>query len=281
MKQSALTGVTLQTLDDKAFDQGIILDQTPQAEAIAAQRGQTFTEFTDYIGTKGAEMLVRGIDNRVYVPPLVERGWYSKSPENLTYAHKTTSADTRADFVSSTAREIVLKSHAFRRLWCKVWTAPGTVMRLILEEIEHCPVPPLLAELRELQRQGPVAQKDLVPLIERGLRFMVFPNPKKKDPATVPAQAYVNDEEVPGCIIVVTSNASETERTVRVKSITMEGEVKKSAAACMNKIRDLAYWSLGSDKNRRLFVERSQKDSNLARAVAITKAKLLGKKHEL
>lgn len=126
-----------------------------------------------------------------------------------------------------------------------------------------------------------MAQKDLVPLIERGLRFMVFPNPKKKDPATVPAQAYVNDEEVPGCIIVVTSNASETERTVRVKSITMEGEVKKSAAACMNKIRDLAYWSLGSDKNRRLFVERSQKDSNLARAVAITKAKLLGKKHEL
>ncbi|KAM5435700.1 Methionyl-tRNA formyltransferase [Microsporum ferrugineum] len=65
------TGITLQTLDTARFDHGLILDQTPAPGfPIPDPDSCDLPRLLKLVSTKGAEMLVKGIRNRVFVPPL-------------------------------------------------------------------------------------------------------------------------------------------------------------------------------------------------------------------
>ncbi|EFQ98698.1 hypothetical protein MGYG_01716 [Nannizzia gypsea CBS 118893] len=65
------TGITLQTLDAAKFDHGLILDQTPAPGfPIPDPDSCDLPRLLNIVSTKGAEMLVNGIRNRVFVPPL-------------------------------------------------------------------------------------------------------------------------------------------------------------------------------------------------------------------
>ncbi|KAL1960198.1 hypothetical protein VTO42DRAFT_8741 [Malbranchea cinnamomea] len=65
------TGITLQTLDTKEFDHGLILDQTP-APGFDIPDPETcdVPRLLSLVSEKGAQMLLDGIRNRVFVPPL-------------------------------------------------------------------------------------------------------------------------------------------------------------------------------------------------------------------
>ncbi|GBF61724.1 methionyl-tRNA formyltransferase [Trichophyton mentagrophytes] len=65
------TGVTLQTLDSAKFDHGLILDQTPAPGfPIPDPDSCDLPRLLKLASTMGAEMLINGIRNRLFVPPL-------------------------------------------------------------------------------------------------------------------------------------------------------------------------------------------------------------------
>ncbi|KAI6347838.1 hypothetical protein MCOR25_010884 [Pyricularia grisea] len=63
------TGVTLQTLDDKAFDRGLILSQTPRP-GIPIMPDATTADLTAQLAAPSAAMLVAGLRAGLHVPPL-------------------------------------------------------------------------------------------------------------------------------------------------------------------------------------------------------------------
>lgn len=60
------TGVSLQTLDEVAFDHGSVLAQTPP---LPIPRDANLTSLTAKLADVGAAMLVQGLRDGVYVPP--------------------------------------------------------------------------------------------------------------------------------------------------------------------------------------------------------------------
>ncbi|EEH43410.1 methionyl-tRNA formyltransferase [Paracoccidioides brasiliensis Pb18] len=123
------TGVTLQTLDAKKFDHGIILDQTPPPGfSIPDPDTCDVPRLLNLVSEKGAQMLVEGIRNRVFVPPLKGVGWLKPvEGVSLRYAGKITSEDRHINWKSWTADEISRCQRVLGLLWnnAVVRVAPG------------------------------------------------------------------------------------------------------------------------------------------------------------
>ena len=111
------TGITLQTLHPKHFDRGIILAQTPYPgfnhEAI------TVSELEALVTPKAAEILVQGIRDRIFVPPLQDVGWHQDDRQltELRHAPKITPEDRHIDWNKWTAKEILRKQQVIGPLW--------------------------------------------------------------------------------------------------------------------------------------------------------------------
>ncbi|GAP84496.2 putative methionyl-tRNA formyltransferase [Rosellinia necatrix] len=82
----SLTGVSLQTLDARAFDRGLVLAQTP-ADAAAPgalvvppgpARGRTVPALLALVTPVAARLLVDGLRDGLHVPPLEDRGWWAR-----------------------------------------------------------------------------------------------------------------------------------------------------------------------------------------------------------
>ena len=125
------TGVSVQTLHPKHFDQGTILAQTP-APGIQVPSWNPLQKLEKQLAEKGAEMLVDVLKSRKYLPPLQDAGWYAKSGNNpIDHAPKITKHDRFVDFETDTWADIAAKQNALGDLWC---TLPDG-SRLILHEI--------------------------------------------------------------------------------------------------------------------------------------------------
>lgn len=83
------TGVSVQTLHPTKFDEGVILDQTPVPIPVPATT--TYSALSARLGPLGADILVKAIRNRLYLPPYQEvpliRQAISPAPK-LTAEHK-------------------------------------------------------------------------------------------------------------------------------------------------------------------------------------------------
>ena len=117
------TGITLQSLHPTNFDHGLILAQTPYPGLdIPNPETVTVQELQPLVALKGAEMLVQGLQDRVFVPPLTEVGWWSNSqlrgqaPE-IRRAPKITPRDRRIDWSSFSAIEILRRQRVLGSLW--------------------------------------------------------------------------------------------------------------------------------------------------------------------
>jgi methionyl-tRNA formyltransferase len=118
------TGVTLQTLHPEKFDHGTILAQTPPPGFIVPSypHATTYKGLHDFITPKAAEMLVRGIRDRLFDPNRL--GEISKSMPSPSYpedrptrhAPKITTNDRYIDFSTMTADEILRRHRALGRL---------------------------------------------------------------------------------------------------------------------------------------------------------------------
>jgi methionyl-tRNA formyltransferase len=128
LKRRAHTGVSIQTLHPKHFDQGTILAQTP-APGLAIPQGSTAHELLEkQLAQIGAEMLIDVLKSSKFVPPLEDAGWYDGPTD---HAPKITKQDRFVDFSKTTVKEILAIQHALGDPWCLLPNGD----RLILHEL--------------------------------------------------------------------------------------------------------------------------------------------------
>ncbi|KAF5018188.1 hypothetical protein F66182_9845 [Fusarium sp. NRRL 66182] len=134
------TGVSLQTLDDKAFDHGTVLAQTPRP-GISIPSGCTVQELTKLLAPIGAQMLVQGLRDGVHVPPPSDQKWKAEEldEEKLTHAPKVTKADGHVNWTRWTADEIVRRLRVLGSVWTHAVNNKGETKRLIIQDAEVVP----------------------------------------------------------------------------------------------------------------------------------------------
>ncbi|KAK2763936.1 Methionyl-tRNA formyltransferase [Arachnomyces sp. PD_36] len=115
------TGITLQTLHPKRMDHGVILDQTPPPGFdIPSPESCTVDQLLDFVTPKAAEMLLGGIQNQVFVPPLKGIGWRAESDENeLRFAGKIKKEDLHINWSDYSWEEIKRRERVLGPLWSK------------------------------------------------------------------------------------------------------------------------------------------------------------------
>lgn len=111
------TGLSLQTLDPLRFDHGEILAQTEHPGF--SHSCSTVPELLACVAPRGAEMLIKGLQDLVYVPPRQERGWWQKEKSNqvLRSAPKITPDDRHLDWESWTTDRILRAQRVIGPLW--------------------------------------------------------------------------------------------------------------------------------------------------------------------
>lgn len=106
----------MQTLHPRHFDQGMILAQTPFPGF--EHNSKTVQEITSLMAREGSAMLVRAIQERVFVPPLSHRGWFQEGHEaTIRHAPKITSEDCHIEWKTWTAEQILRTHQVIGPLW--------------------------------------------------------------------------------------------------------------------------------------------------------------------
>ena len=132
-------GVTLQTLDDKAFDHGTILAQTP-APGIPIAPEATLQDVYTTLAKEGAQILVRSLREQLYVPPVKDASWTPKGGE-LVHAPKVTKADAQINWLGWTAEDFRRRRRVFGALWTMATRDDGEVKRVIFQDLEVADAP--------------------------------------------------------------------------------------------------------------------------------------------
>lgn len=129
--------MSLQTLDDRAFDHGAILAQTPQP-GILIPPSATVQELTRLLAPIGAQMLVQGLRDGVHVPPRQSAGWKADDfgDTQLIHAPKVTKADGQADWVGWSADEFARRVRVLGSVWTRAVNKRGEVKRIIIQDAE-------------------------------------------------------------------------------------------------------------------------------------------------
>ena len=120
----------MQTLHPKHFDQGTILTQTPYP---GFEHGcRTVPELSTLMSSKGAEMLVHSISNRLYLQSAESSDTSQNNSTAATArsAPKITTKDKLIDWNTWTAEVIIRRHLAIGPLWSFLKSAQG-VRRLI------------------------------------------------------------------------------------------------------------------------------------------------------
>jgi methionyl-tRNA formyltransferase len=221
-------GITLQTLDDKSFDHGIILAQTPDPFlSVPNLEHCTYHELLHFISPKAASMLVQGLRDLVYIPPLqpvglptVEDDKINPPGYRIKHATKITPEDRKVSFPDWEGGQIYRHYRALGRLWTDVWIDAKTTKRLIFEDITVVDRP----EMTWAQRweHTEVEGKDMHPLAPH---LIVA----SKETDTRHPLLYIEDGDG---VIFDTINSA-----IRVGSITVEGQSKKAASKALRSLQ--------------------------------------------
>lgn len=116
LKRREHTGVTLQTMHPSRFDHGDILAQTP-LPGISVPHDCTPDRLLHTLGPLGAEMLCRGIENGIFVPPTTDLRQGMSEPAQLDYAPKVTPEDRHIDWHTWKSEDIQFRDRVLGRLW--------------------------------------------------------------------------------------------------------------------------------------------------------------------
>lgn len=132
LKKRQYTGVSVQTLHPKHFDQGTILAQTP-APGIAIPPGITSQQLEQQMADVGAEMLVNVLRSRKFVPPLQDAGWYAHSGLPTDHAPKVTKQDRFVNFETDTLADILAKQQALGDSWCMLPNGDRLILHNVID----------------------------------------------------------------------------------------------------------------------------------------------------
>jgi methionyl-tRNA formyltransferase len=108
------TGVSIQTLHPRHFDQGTVLAQTP-APGILIPRTATAAALETQLATQGAQMLLDALKEGKHIPPHQDVGWYNGL---ISHAPKTTKQDRFVRFADKTLDEMNAIQQALGFPWC-------------------------------------------------------------------------------------------------------------------------------------------------------------------
>jgi methionyl-tRNA formyltransferase len=194
------------------------LDQTP-APGIDIPNPETCTvpELLDLMSRKSAEMLVKGIRERIFVPPLTDAGWReAEGVDDLIHATKIKTEDRHVDWQHWTWMDISRRLRVLGPLWSialvPVKSSDGGFTfqkkRIILSKIEEAP--------KHVQGSEKMA---LVP----GVPFV---------PMRVPEFSSQDDE----ALFSYTADG----RLLRLREIKVEGQVFKNGLAAARKAHMLS-----------------------------------------
>jgi len=260
------TGVTLQTLDDKSFDHGIILAQTPWPFlSIPNWNHCTYDELLAFVSPKAASMLVQGLRDRVFVPPLVKVGLSTTEnyelfplPYTMKHATKINPEDRMILSPGWDGYRIYRQYRALGRVWSNAWIDAKTTKRLIFEDITIVDGSTVISDWIENWKSKCHkidAEKKEEAIDSADIRFFV---PSKAEGPRQPL-LYIEDGDA------IIFNAFHS--AVRVGSITVEGQVKKPASKALRSFHREGVWRListaskhASRKTRRLLVEPVEAD---------------------
>lgn len=142
------SGVTLQTLDPKHFDHGVILDQTPEPGfQVPNPDSCSVPQLLEVVAPKAAQMLVNGIRSGLFVPPVEDAGWRAyKKQDPLIHAPKITTEHAHINWTDWTWADIIRRNRVLGPLWSKALAVSPSGeetlgKRVILTEIEEADPP--------------------------------------------------------------------------------------------------------------------------------------------
>lgn len=98
------------------FDHGVVLAQTP-APGIPIPDDATPQSLLETLGPMGADLLVKGIEEALFVPPHRDVCSDLPTPTNQAHAPKIHPTDRCIDWKTWTASEIFLRDRVLGRLW--------------------------------------------------------------------------------------------------------------------------------------------------------------------
>jgi methionyl-tRNA formyltransferase len=231
------TGITLQTLDDKSFDHGIILAQTPDPFlAVPNLEYCTYHELLHFISPKAASMLVQGLRDLVFIPPLQAVGLSTIEDDRINppgyrikNATKITPEDRKVSFLDWGGDRIYRHYRALGRLWTDVSIDAKTTKRLIFEDITLVDRPDIT--WTQSRENTEIEGENMHP---RAPHFIVASI--KTD--TWRPLLYIEDGDG---VIFDTIN-----RAIRVGRITVEGQSKKAASKALHSLQPEIAWRLVS-----------------------------------
>ncbi|EOO00337.1 putative methionyl-trna formyltransferase protein [Phaeoacremonium minimum UCRPA7] len=147
------TGVTLQTLDEHAFDHGTVLAQTP-LPGVPVPEECTLPQIHELLAPLGAELLVQALRDGAHVPPRVSVGWQPTAAQlaEVRHAPKITKLDSEVDWGCSswardagtwTASDLARRFRALglNSLWTRAVSPANGEKRVIWEDVEACECP--------------------------------------------------------------------------------------------------------------------------------------------
>ncbi len=114
------TGISVQTLHPKHFDQGTVLAQTPfPGLSISNVETCTPSALTDALAPLGAQMLVETLRKKLHVPPYEDVGWYGKQALDAEIAHapKISAEDRHIRWNDWGAETILRRNRVLENLW--------------------------------------------------------------------------------------------------------------------------------------------------------------------
>lgn len=245
MSKDTFTGVTLQTLDDKAFDHGIILAQTPQQDCKMPDLPKlNHNQLLERIAPIAAEQLVDGIHNRLFVPPLANAGWYKIPESSIVHARKLTKDDQQIDWNRS-GGAIERQHRALGRLWNELSVDAKMSLRLIFEDMSLVPSPENLAT-RLNERQYDLDGLLKPHILDPDIHILVINDVHGEASEGHDRRKvlfYVKDEE--DAIII----AANDKNAIRVKNVTIGGKSSKPAAIALGPFNNAEVWQLRKHKS--------------------------------
>ncbi|KAL7917543.1 Formyltransferase [Trichoderma austrokoningii] len=137
MRNEKYTGVSLQTLDPKAFDHGVVLAQTP-SPGIPIPAGATLQHLTASLAKVGAEMLVQGLRDGVHVPPYANAGWMAGrlDGEELVHAPKVSKGESQINWLEWDSTDVVRFLNVFSTVWTHARNDRGKFKRVLFLDAE-------------------------------------------------------------------------------------------------------------------------------------------------
>lgn len=125
------TGVSLQTLHESRFDEGVILDRV--SISIENPDTCTFKQLRDQLGPVGAEILINGLREKRYL----SQGSAVKSfeAEVPTYAPKIKKQHSAINPQLHGSEQILRMQRAFETLWAHAQDLEGNILRVLTNSV--------------------------------------------------------------------------------------------------------------------------------------------------